>query len=145
MVLITVALSINCKLEVQAVEIVIHPEDGNCREIGSVTQCYPISSLYMDNPNRLEIASNTTLLFQPSTYILESSILFQDIHSVTIRLLHDNPNITINDFSQMYCKNRSGLLFINATDVVIFQVVMNNCGANISQALVHEDITLPIQ
>ena len=144
--LITIALVKHCILEVQAVEIVIHPEGSSCStEIGNNTRCYPISSLYVDNPNGLEIASNTTFLFQPGSYVLESSILVHDAHSVTIRLLHDNPNITTNDFSQIYCENRSGLLFINATDVVIIQVIMNNCGANISQVLMQEGITLPVE
>ena len=142
-VLITFVL--HCKLEAQAVEIIVHPKWSNCSEIGNITQCYPISSLYMDNPNQLEIASNTTLLFQPGTYILESSILFQNIQGVTIHLLHDYIGNTINVLSQFYCRKGSGFLFINATDVVIFQVVMNNCGTNISQALAQEDITLPIQ
>ena len=138
-------IALHCKLEAQAIEIAIYPEGSNCREIDNTTQCYPISSLYMDNPNRLEITSNVTLLFQSGTYVLESSIMFQDTQDVTLQLLHNYTNNTIIEFSQFYCRNRSGLLFINVVNVLIFQVIMNNCGTNISQALAQEDIILPIQ
>ena len=140
MILIIVVLSEYCKLQALAVEIVIHPEGSNyCKEIGIIAQCYPISSLYTDNPNRLEIASNTTFLFQPGVYFLESSILIQDVRHITIHLLHDNPSTDINDLSQIYCENRSGLFFINTTNVIILDVIMNNCGTNISQILMQED------
>ena len=144
-ILIIVVLSEYCKLQALAVEIVIHPEGSNCTEIGSIAQCYPISSLYMDNPNRLEIVSNSTFLFQPGVYFLESSILIQDVRHIMIHLLHNNYSSDINDLSQIYCKNRSGLFFINTTNVIILNVIMNNCGANISQILMREDIALPIR
>lgn len=118
-ILITVVLSEHCKLQALAVEIVIHPEGGDCKDIGSIAQCYPISSLYIDNPNRLEIASNTTFLFQPGFYFLESSILFQDVHRVMIHLLHDNSSTAINDLSQIYCENRSGL-FLSTLQILSF-------------------------
>ena len=143
--ILSLILAVHC---VQAVEIIIYPDGSMCGEMGDEAwQCYPISSLYMDNPNRLELASNTTLLFQPGTYVLESSILFQNIQGVTVHLLHKyiNNTLVFNDLSQFFCRNRSGLLFVNVTNVVISQVYMNNCGTNISEALVQEDITLPIQ
>ena len=142
--ILSLILAVHCS---QAIEIVIYPEGSTCQERGDNIQCYPLSSLYMDNPNRLEIASNTTLLFQPGTYVLVSSILFKNIQDVTVHLLHKyiNNSIILNDLSQFFCRNRSGLLFVNVTNVVIFRVIMNNCGTNISQALAQEDIILPIQ
>ena len=144
-ILAVLIVALYCSLQAQAIQIVIYPEDSTCGEIANIAQCYPISSLYMDNPDRIEIASNTTLFFIQGIYILESSILLQDIDGVDLHLWHNNTNITANDYSRFYCRNRSGLLFINVTNIFILRLFMINCGTNISQALALQDITLPIQ
>ena len=145
MILTTLIVIFHCIPKAATIEIIVYPNDTDCGGIGDNVQCHPISSLYIDNPDRLEISSNTTLFFLPGTYVLESSILFQDIEDLNLNLWHINPDIRRNDYSLFHCRNRVGLLFINVSNVFIYQIIMNNCGTNISQVLIQEDITLLIQ
>ena len=105
----------------------------NCT--GEDMECYPLSHFYSDNPDsvKLKLASNTTLFFLSGVHILGANIEARDITDLTM---------IFEVGSELRCVNKSGLIFVNITNLHIIGLSMTNCGAEISASLAHEALVI---
>ena len=117
---------------INARDITISPADPTI-DCLSEDECYPLSKLYANNPDRLQISSNTTIKFLRDLHFLESNIVIRDVDDMTL---------VFQMGSQLHCDNRSGLMFVNITNLHIYGLTMTNCGAEISKDLINETLSV---
>ena len=91
-----------------------------------------LRQLYENSLNRLHITSNTTIFFAFVQTNLQSNILFRDVANLLLQFV----------FTNFYCTDRNGFVFINITGLEIKGMMLNNCGMRISQSLIQEALTV---
>ena len=126
----TVYLLLSYLCRASAIDITISP-NADCIE--AQKECFVLSKLCTSSTNDcLQLSSNTTLIFLSGTHMLRSVIMLRDINNVTL---------LFRERSQLHCNyNRSGIVFINITNLRIHGLTMSNCGAVISGALANESL-----
>ena len=113
----------------EARQIIISPEytEVNCTE--EAVECFPLSKLYTDSPDSLELSSNTTIMFLSGVHLMRSNILIRDREGLTLLFEMD---------SEIHCDERARLAFVNITNLHIIGLTLTNCGAEISETLAEE-------
>ena len=106
---------------------IIISSKSNCTK--AYQECFSLSKLYVGNPDGVELTSNTTITFPNGVHILKSSIIIRDVMDLTL---------TFETESKLHCENRSGLAFVNITNLQLIGLTMSNCGAEISESLVQD-------
>ena len=95
-------------------------------------ECFVLSNLCTSNTEDcLRLSSNTTLTFLSGAHMLRSVVVFRDIDDLTL-IFHEE--------SQLHCDNRSGIVFVNITNLHIHNLKMTNCGAVIGEKLANESL-----
>ena len=126
----TVFLLLVCQTSTEYVTI--SPNAKGCTEVQE--ECFLLSKLCTSNAeNCLQLSSNTTLIFMSGVHMLRSVIVLRDINDLTL---------TFHEKSQLHCDNRSGIVFINVTNLQINSLTMTNCGAVISEKLANESLSV---
>ena len=119
LLLLCVAYCVEC-----AQMITISP---NCTQEDDA--CYSLSKLYADNPESLKLPLDITIVFQSGVHSMTSDIVIRDVDNVTLQF---------EEYSQIRCVERAELVFMNITNLQIFGLTMNNCGAEINESLATE-------
>ena len=109
-------------------QIIISP---NCTQ--EDVECYGLSQLYADDPENLKLSSDTTIVFQNGVHSMMSDIVIRGI---------DNLMLQFEENSQIHCVERAELVFMNVTNLLIFGLKLTNCGAEISESLVKEALSV---
>ena len=91
--------------------------------------CYSLSKLYADNPESLKLPLDITIVFRSGVHSMTSDIVIRDVDNVTLQF---------EENSQIHCIERAELVFMNITNLQIFGLTMNNCGAEINESLATE-------
>ena len=123
----TVFLLFICQVKVGCVTI---SPSANCTE--DQEECFILSKFCKSNVNTedcLQLSSNTTVTFLNGVHQLRSVIVLRDINDLTL---------AFHEKSQLHCENRSGMVFVNITNLQIHGLTMTNCGAVLSQELITE-------
>ena len=129
-VLINFLFSCTLHSVAESKEIMISPEVNSANCTDEETECFVLSKLYSENQNGAGLfTSNTTVLFLNGMHILTSDIIVRDIVDLTLNFEFE---------SKLRCENRSGLVFVNITNLRVIGMTMSNCGAEISRSLAHE-------
>ena len=116
--LLCVAYCVDCT------QIAISP---NCTQEDA--ECYNLSKLYADSELILKLSSDTTILFLSGVHSMTSDIVIRDVDSLTLQF---------EENSQIHCIERAELVFMNITNLQIFGLILNNCGAEINESLAKE-------
>ena len=88
--------------------------------------------LHENSLNRIHITSNTTIFFVFVQSSLQSNIVFRDVANLSLQFV----------FTNLYCTDRNGFVFINITGLEIMGMTLTNCGMKISQSLIQEALTI---
>ena len=115
-----------CINYVDSRRIVISPKE-NCTEENQ--DCLSLPKLCTNNPEGVEVSPNMTIVFLSGVHILRSNLVVRDTKDLTL---------IFETESQLHCENRSGLVFVNITNLQIIGLTMTNCGAEIGESLVEE-------
>ena len=109
---------------VENTQITVSP---NCTK--EDVQCCSLSKFYVDSPGNIKVSSNTTILFMNGVHSMTSDIVIRDIDNVTLQFEESN---------QIQCIKRAEIVFMNITNLQIFGLTLNNCGAEINESLAKE-------
>ena len=125
---LAVLVIVLCTYCVESAQTTISP---NCPQNDG--ECYTLSKLYTDNPESLKVTSDTTIVFQSGVHSMMSDIMIRDI---------DNLMLQFEENSQIHCVERAELVFMNITNLQIFGLTLTNCGAEISESLAEEALSV---
>ena len=80
---------------------------------------------YLNNTNKY-FTSNTQLHFLPGQYYLSNNLIIQGVSKFS--LVGNRTNEVIN--SVINCTSPAGIVVVSSTNIVITNIVMNECGNN---------------
>ena len=95
---------------------------------------------YLNNTNKY-FTSNTQLHFLPGQYYLNNDLIIQGVSNFS--LIGNRTNEVIN--TGINCTSPAGIVIVNSSNIVITNIVMNECGNNYKSLLLnvfqnqHED------
>ena len=118
LIIMSVLITLQCTISESTQEIFIYNQN--------------LRQLYENSPNQLHITSNTTIFFVLVQSSLQSNIVFREVANLSLQFA----------FSNLYCTDRNGFVFINITGLKIVGMTLTNCGMKISQSLIQEALTL---
>ena len=106
---------------------------ANCT-LNENSSCLPLSSLYDRDQDGIRLSSNTIITFSSGVHLLMADIEMRDVEDLTL---------IFELGGGLHCRNRSGIVLVNITNLTIVNLNLSNCGAEISER--HREEAVNIQ